>query len=155
MKPNSRLCLSLFVSLFLLFGCAHLNVGKPGRVSTKDLAAEAAASLVGCYQQKDVERFMTLVSPKFLGGYGRFEEALAGRLAETESVTIDLVVKKVEEGRDRVIAETDWSGVVVGADGKKEELSGRSLLTFIRYDGNVLKLFSVSGDDVFLGAQPE
>ena len=154
MKANLKFFLPFFILVLFFSGCAHINGGKPGRVSTKDLAVEAAASLVNYYQLKDVEKFMTLVSPKFLGGYGRFEEELTGRLTGIESVTIDLKVKKVDEGQNRVFVETDWSEVVIGAGGKKEEVSGKSRFTFIRYDGNVLKLLSVSGDRIFLGSSP-
>ncbi|MBN1573642.1 MAG: hypothetical protein JW984_10655 [Deltaproteobacteria bacterium] len=154
MKANLKFYLSLFISALLLSGCAHMKGGRFGVASVRDLAVETAASLADCYQQKDVEKFMTLVSPKFLGGYGRFEEELTGRLSEIESVKIELVVKKVDEGEDRVFVETEWSGAVIGADGRKEDISGKSGFTFIRYDKNVLKLFSVSGDSVFLGGSP-
>jgi hypothetical protein len=152
-----KIHLTLTLSLFLLFGCAHLNGGVANKAFTKDLAVEATTVLTQYYQLKNVEKFMTLVSPKYQGedgqgGYGKFETELTEFLTNTKSVVLEVSVGKVVEGENRVVVETEWKRTFVGADGKGKTLSGNTKLVFIRYDGNTLKLFSVLGDTIFLGA---
>lgn len=152
MKP--RFYLPLFISLFLLSGCAHLKGGTAEKTSLKEAAVEATSTLFQYYQSKDVERFMTLISPKFKGGYGNFERELTERLSAVESVTVTLTVENVETQNEGglVSVETDWKGILVGAGGVEEEISGKTKLIFLRYDRNVLKLYLTSGDDIFFGS---
>jgi len=152
-----KIHLTLTLSLFLLFGCAHLNGRVADKVSTKDLAVEAATALTQYYQLKDVEKFMTLISPKYQGkdgqgGYGKFETELTEFFLNTKSVVLEVSVRKVIEEKTRVVVETEWKKTFVGIDGNGENISGKTKLVFIRYDGNTLKLFSVLGDTIFLGA---
>ena len=152
-----KIHLTLTVSLFLLFGCIHLNGDVADRVSTKDLAFEATSTLTQYYQLKDVKKFMTLVSPKYQGdngqgGYGKFETELTGFLTNAKSVTLKVAVGKVVESENHVVVETEWKRDFVGADGNGENISGKTKLVFIRYDGDTLKLISVLGDRIFLGA---
>jgi hypothetical protein len=151
MKP--RFYLPILISFLLVAGCAHLNGEIAKKSALKEAAVEATTALLQYYQAKDVERFMTLVSPKFQGGYGKFEEELTGCLTIVESVAITAESKMVEtptEG-NLVTVETDWEGVLVNSGGVEKKISGKTKLIFIRYDNNVLKLYSTSGDDIFFG----
>jgi hypothetical protein len=153
MKMKPRFYLPILISFLLMAGCAHLNGGIAKKSALKDAAVEATTALLQYYQTKDVERFMTLVSPKFQGGYGRFEEELTGSLTGVESITVTAVIKKVETPTDGnlVTVTAEWEGILVNAGGAEEKISGVTKLVFIRYDKNVLKLYSTSGDDIFLG----
>lgn len=150
MKP--RFYPLLFIALLLMAGCAHLNGEIAKKSALKDAAVEATTALLQYYQAKDVEKFMTFVSPKFKGGYGKFEEDLAGRLEGVESINITAAIKKVEtpdEG-NLVTVEAEWEGTFLATGSTEEKVSGVTKLIFIRYDNNVLKLYSISGDDIFL-----
>ena len=150
-----KIYLILTLLLFFLVGCASLNGGVTNNNSTKDLAFETTAALTQYYQLKNVEKFMTLVSPKYQGednrgGYGKFESELTEFFLNTKSVALELTIKKVTEEENRVVVETGWTKVLVGIDGNDKNISGSTKLVFIQYGGDTLKLFSVSGDTVFL-----
>ncbi len=145
---------SVFTSM-IAFGCATLTSStvkdKHLEDSAFDLAKEALTGLSDAYDTRDTTEFMKLVSPKYLEGYQDLEEALLEDFDRFDSVSIDIVPERVwVDEEERIFVDASWRKAAFRTDSSESEVtSGMTSFIFIRYEEDVLKLFSMKGDPVF------
>ena len=145
---------SVFVSI-IAFGCAGLTSGtlkdKHLEDSAFDLVSSALIRLSDAYMTRDTTEFMKLISPKYLGGYQDLEEALSEDFDGLDYVSVDIIPERVwVDEEDRIFVDTHWTKAAfrMGSSGD-EVTSGMTTFIFIRYEEDVLKLFSMQGDPAF------
>ncbi len=138
-------------ALAVTLGCATMSAPGGTAAAPDRLAADVVNGLERAYEQRDVPGFMSLVSARYLGGYGDLQAALEDTL--DTAVSVDLVIRpeRVWEGEDKtVFMDAGWSKTVArtGAPGVVTT-AGSVTFVFFRYSGDVLKLLSQKGDPVF------
>ncbi len=138
-------------ALVVMLGCATTSVTGETKPNPDDLAAGVVEKLVGAYDDRDVSGFMTLVSARYLQGYEDLQTALEGKLETAVSVDLQIDPERVWEAEnDKVFMDAAWRKSITRSSAADIEMtSGRVTFTFIRYDSDVLKLFSQGGDPVF------
>lgn len=155
MKKIAVFFVASFFASMIAFGCASLTSGvvKDKRIedSAFDLAKNTLTRLSDAYETRDTTAFMKLVSPKYLEGYQDLEEALSEDFDRLDSVSVDIIPERVwvdEEGK--IFVDASWRKTTFASGSSGSDLtSGMTTFIFIRYEEDVLKLFSIRGDSVF------
>jgi hypothetical protein len=145
---------SILISM-IAFGCASMTSGtikdKQLEDSAFDLAKDALVGLSDAYEMRDETAFMRLVSAKYLGGYQDLEEALSEDFDRFDSADVDIIPERVWVDEDgKIFVDTGWRKTTFSSTSPTSNLtSGTTTFIFIRYEEDVVKLFSMRGDQVF------
>ena len=144
---------SIFISM-IVFGCAGMNSvtikDKQLEDSAFDLAKDALIGLSDAYETRDKTAFMKLVSAKYLGGYQDLEEALSEDFDRFDSASVDIIPERVwVDEDDRIFVDAGWRKTTFSSASGSDLTSGTTTFIFIRYEDDVVKLFSMRGDPVF------
>lgn len=118
---------------------------------TSGLVEEVLMELSQAYMELDPSGFLILVSPKYIEGYQVLEDRLTNDLNSVNFVDINIIVERVWEEEGMVFVDGRWNRTVSRPDVEGEEkATGMTTFIFLKYEEDVLKLFSMKGDAAFL-----